>query len=99
MNYEQRDFGGRGWTAAAPRDPNPPKIWCLAGALACAVALFFIYARLFDVPTVYVANGSERPVACMTSDMSGPAPMSDSACQEVLKGRHDKTWVAPDWRP
>jgi len=58
-----------------------------------------VFGSYIDVPTVYIANGTDTPVGCMTSDMTEPKPITDSACQKALKGHYNTTWVAPDWRP
>ena len=100
MTYEQKDFGGNGATCARPCVKFQHRWWLIPiGLILFVILVVGAVGTLFDVPTVYVANGSEAKVGCMTSAMTEPKGITDPACQKVLEGRYDKVWVAPDWRP
>jgi hypothetical protein len=99
MTYEQRDLGSLG-TAAAPQVKFQHRYWLVPLGIILFLSLAIgVIGSFCAVPTVYIENGTETPVACMTPNMSEPISIIDPACQKALKGRYDKTWVAPGWRP
>jgi hypothetical protein len=62
------------------------------GCLSIGAVLGFIFVWGLDQPVVYVSNQTEKPVSCITVEEQ-ELPISDSRCQQVLKGTYETVWI------